>query len=130
MHTRQSLTIQSVTLLYSKPHTEIQHHIHLSNHTQPSSPTINIPHHPPHNPPNTPHRLASIPRLKKIKPFRPLHLQTPPFLRRRVETLLRGAMGDEIEVAVIDADADDGDVVVERGDEVDLKNCLLLSSRR
>ena len=79
-----------------------------------SSPASNnIPHHPPHHPPNPPHRLPSIIRIQKIKPFRALHLQVPPVLRRRVEIRLLGAVGDEIEVAVIDADVDEGDVVVE-----------------
>lgn len=101
-----------------------------------SSASNNIPHHPPHHPPHPPHRLPSIIRIQKIKPFGALHLQAPPFLRRRVEIRLRGAVGDEIEVAVIDADVDEGDVVVERGDEVDLRRergkrfpLLLFSSR-
>lgn len=87
-----------------------------------SSPASNnIPHHPPHHPPHPPHRLPSIIGIQKIEPFRALHLQNPPILRRRVESrLLLGVVGDEIEVAVIDADVDEGDVVVERGDEVDL----------
>lgn len=79
-----------------------------------SSPASNnIPHHPPHHPPQPPHRLPSIIRIQKIKPFRALHLQDPPVLRRRVEPRWLRAVGDEIEVAVVDADVDEGDVVVE-----------------
>ena len=83
--------------------------------------TFDIPRHPLHEPPNASHGLASIMWVEKIKPLRALHLQDPPFLRRRVKPFFLCAVGDIVEVAVVDADIDDGDMVVERGDEVDLR---------
>ncbi len=83
--------------------------------------TFDIPRHPLHKPPNASHGLTSIMWVEKIKPLRALHLQDPPFLRRRVKPFFLCAMGDIVKVAVVDADIDDGDMVVERRDEVDLR---------
>lgn len=93
----------------------------LTSHNHASS-TPNIPIHPSHDAPDPSHRLRPITRVEKIIPFRALHVQNPPFLRRRVETLLLGTTSDEIEVAVVDAKFDDGEMVVDGGNEVDLEH--------
>lgn len=118
---RTSLSIQSVCVPRFFQHHLYQHPDFPHNHAS-TSPTPNIPIHPPHHAPNPSHRLRPITRIEKIKPFRAFHVQNPPFLRRRVEPLLLGTTSDEIEVAVIDADVNDGEMVVDGGDEVDLEH--------
>ncbi len=78
------------------------------------------PHHPTHRAPNPSHRLRPIFRLEEIVPSRALHLQDPPILPRQVAPRGARPVGDEIEVAVVNADADKGKMVVEGREEKDL----------
>lgn len=76
--------------------------------------------------PDTSQRFYTIIRFKQIQPPGPLQLQNVPwlFVRARVRGIAAVAVGQDIEVSSVDAKMEDCDVVVDRGDHVNLHNQL------
>lgn len=72
--------------------------------------------------PDTSQRFDAVLRIEQIQPSGPLELQNVPWLlvRARIRGIAAVALGQDIEVASVDAKMEDRDVVVDRGNHVNL----------
>lgn len=72
--------------------------------------------------PDTSQRFDAVLRVEQIQPPGALELQNVPWLlvRARIRGIAAVALGQDIEVASVDAKMEDRDVVVDRGNHINL----------
>lgn len=79
-----------------------------------------------HHCPYSSHGFDSIVHLEEVKPFGALHLELEPWLLRCSGVVgLAWAVGDVLDVLLMDTEMNDRDVVVHGRDEIDLEQILV-----